>query len=83
MTYYITLDLSYNNTDLNRKLVIPDVAEADAALATVRNKVQAINDSLAGGTDDGLSTFFRADDGSLLNKISAFTVSSEEVTTLI
>lgn len=83
MTYYITLDLSYNNTDLNRKLVIPDVAENDAALATVRNKVQAVNDSLSGGTDDGLSTFFRADDGSTLNKISAFTVSSEEVTTLI
>ena len=60
--YSIKLTLGYGNTDFERKLTLSGVDSVTAATETVRSKVQAINDSLAGGTDAGLSTFFRSDD---------------------
>lgn len=80
MTYNINLGLRYSGTNFERILTIPDVAETDAAISTVRNKVEAVNASIAGGTDDGLSTFFRSDDFDADNNIGAFAgISSCEV----
>lgn len=46
----------------------------------VRSAVQAINASIAGGTDDGLHTTFTADDGANLTKISGAKLTQETVT---
>lgn len=70
MSYNIKIGMTYTGTDFTRDLIITDVAETDAAIETVRAKVDAVNQSLAGGTSDGLDSFFLADDGSLLNHIS-------------
>lgn len=55
-----TLTLGYSNTDATRKFKIDDVARSDVDNITA--KVNAINASLAGGSDGGLGDFFRAND---------------------
>ena len=60
MTYNIKLGLTYENTDFNREMIITDVSETDAAIETVRAKVQTLNDSIANDAD--LRNFFRSDD---------------------
>lgn len=78
MTYNINLGLRYSGTNFERVLTIPDVAEADAAIATVRNKVEALNASIADDAD--LKNFFRSDDFDADNNIGAFAgISSCEV----
>ena len=62
MTNNIKLGLGFAGTNFSRQMTINDVAEDDAAIETVRAKVKAVNASLKGGTSDGLSDFFRADD---------------------
>ena len=79
----IKLTLAYEDTDFTRQIIINDVADTDAALETVRAKAKAVNESLAGGTDDGLSTFFRADDGSKLAAIKSCNVIHEDDVILI
>lgn len=79
----IKLTLAYEDTDFTRQIIINDVADTDAALETVRAKAKAVNESLAGGTDDGLSDFFRADDGSKLNAIKSCHVVYEDDVILI
>lgn len=56
----VTLTLGFTNTDFTRKYKITDVDAS--ALSTISTKVNAINASLAGGTDGGLADVFRADD---------------------
>ncbi|MBQ3444253.1 MAG: hypothetical protein IJG33_13520 [Selenomonadaceae bacterium] len=58
----IKLTLGYTGTDFVREFKINDVDDTDSALETVRAKVKAVNESLAGGTSDGLDVFFRSDD---------------------
>lgn len=48
----------------------------DSLAAGVKDKVIAINTSLAGGTDDGLSTFFVSDAGNNFVQISGATIES-------
>ena len=72
----VKLTCSYSNTDLTHQYAF-DCAES--LVSGVRNKVKAINASLAGGTDGGMSTFFLSADGHNLTKISdARIVSLEE-----
>lgn len=59
-TATLRLTLAYNNSDFTRNYSM-DVAETIAP-AAVKQKIWDINDSIAAGTDDGLSTFFLADD---------------------
>lgn len=61
-TNTIKLTCGYEDTDFERIVTIGDVDSTAAAVETVRAKVKAVNQSLAGGTDDGLSEFFRSDD---------------------
>ena len=79
----IKLTLSYTGTDFTREIKINDVADEDAALETVRAKAKAVNESLAGGTSDGLDDFFRADDGSKLAAIKSCSVIHEDDVILI
>jgi len=56
----ITLTTSYTNSEYKRKYKIDEV-ESDA-LINAKAKILAINESLAGGTDNGLADFIVADD---------------------
>ena len=56
----VTLTFGYTGTTETRKYKFDEVD--DDALGSVKTKVQAINASLAAGTDGGLATFFRSDD---------------------
>lgn len=56
----VTLTLGYSNTEFTRKWKLDGLSAA--ALPNVKNKILAINASLAAGTDDGLADFFRSDD---------------------
>lgn len=90
MSNSIKLGLGYTNTDSTRQVTIGDVADSIcAAPATVKSKIQAINASLAAGTDGGLSDFFRSDDydaaesiGSF-NQIKSATIVESEVTNIV
>lgn len=78
----VTLTYKYKNTDFKRQMTISDVPET--ALENVDAKITAINESLAAGTDNGLSTFFISDDYDAAQSIGAFEKISEariEVTT--
>lgn len=57
-----TVTLAYNNTDFTRKYTIEGLSAAVMEDDGITSAVQAINASLAGGTSDGLDTFFLADD---------------------
>lgn len=56
----IKLTLGYEGTDFTRNLTISGVADSIAGDA--KAKIKALNASIVGGTDGGLSTFFRSDD---------------------
>jgi len=56
----VKLTFGYEGTDFTRNLTIGNVA--DSVLPNVKTKIKAINASIVGGTDDGLSTFLRSDD---------------------
>ena len=60
--------LSYAD-DSTRKLVIDGVADSITA-ADVKTAVLAVNASIAGGTSDGLNTFFTSNAGANLSAIS-------------
>lgn len=57
----VTLTFGFSDTDFTRKYKFDDVS--NAALSGIADKCKAINQSLAGGTAGGLSTFFLSDDG--------------------
>ena len=48
----------------------------DSLAADVKSKIKAVNTSLQGGTDGGLSTFFVSDSGSNLALIDGATLES-------
>lgn len=56
----VILKFGYTNTESTRQYTIAGIS--NAALSGIESGIQAINASLAAGTDDGLSAFFRADD---------------------
>jgi len=55
---------------------------ADSIAANVEALAQAVNTSISGGTDGGLSTFIVSDNGSPMVKISEAKVTSTEVSYL-
>lgn len=90
MSNSIKLGIGYTNTDSTRQITISDVADSICASpATVKSKVQAINASLAAGTDGGLSDFFRSDDYDAVQSIGSFnqiksaTIVESEVTNIV
>lgn len=70
MTNKVSLTLGYVGTDFTRNVNLNDVADAD--LTSVKTKILALNASLAGGTADGLDTFFLSDDYDSNENIGAF-----------
>lgn len=59
-SHSVTIELGYTNTTSTRQMTISDLS--DEVLPQIESKIQAINASLAGGTDGGLGAFFRSDD---------------------
>ena len=83
ISHEVQLTFGYNESNQTRTYAF-DVAESIAAdYDTIKNKVKAINASLAAGTDDGLADFFVADDydgtGGKLSAIkSAVVITTDE-----
>lgn len=80
----VTLTMSYNGTDTTRKYKINEVPTS--AISQIQAKTEAVNASLAGGTDGGLSTTFVTDDyvgsgtSGTLAKVSEVKIVTEEIT---
>lgn len=74
----VTLTTSYNGTDFTRKYKLDDLTTG--SLSGIKDKILAVNGSLAGGTDGGLADFFVSDDfdgtNGKLKAISAATIES-------
>ncbi|MBQ7454372.1 MAG: hypothetical protein IJS69_04910 [Selenomonadaceae bacterium] len=56
----VTMTFGYTNTDFTRKYKFDGLSASD--ISGAKAKIKAINASIAGGTDGGLSDFFRSDD---------------------
>lgn len=87
MNNSIKLTLGYNQSEFTRNMTIGNVADSIASdSATIKEKIRAVNESIAGGTDDGLVDFFRADDydgtGGTFAGITAAQIVSTEVTVI-
>lgn len=82
----IRLTLAYNQTDFTRNIAMSVEDSTAASVDTITNKIDAINASLAAGTDDGMSTFFLSDDydgvGGTLARIKSAQVETVEETTI-
>ena len=83
-TNNVTLKLTYNGTEFTRSVKLTDVSTD--ALPDVKDKIIAINASLASGTDDGMAQFYVSDDNDLsqnigtLKKITSATIECIEET---
>lgn len=66
-----TFTFGYSNTDFTRNFKIENIAAS--ALSGIKDDVKAINASLSGATDGGLSSFFVSDDFDAANNIGFFT----------
>lgn len=64
----IQLTFRYEDTSDTRQY---ELECADSLVSSVKEKVLAINASLAAGTDEGLSDFFVSDDGDRFTLISS------------
>lgn len=69
--YSVKLTLGYEGTDFERAMTIKGVDSVSATASTVKSKVQAVNASLSGGTDGGLSNFILSDDYDASESIGA------------
>ena len=58
----ISFTLQYNGTTQTRDYEISDVDSVSAAVETIRSKIEAINESIAGGTATLLANMFISDD---------------------
>ena len=65
MSTKISFTAAFKNTDSTRTYTFGGVEDsliADTGATTVKNKIKAINASLAAGTSGGLDDFIRSDD---------------------
>lgn len=76
----VTITMGFANSEVTEDIVLGTVATSLAS--AVKTKVKALNTSLAGGTDDGLGTFFSDQDDNQFNKIIAAKIVTTEVTPL-
>lgn len=58
----ISFTVQYNGTTQTRDYEISDVDSVSAAVETIRSKIEAINDSIAGGNATLLANMFVSDD---------------------
>lgn len=75
--YSVKLTLGYSNSEQNRQLTFSDVAES--LIPDVKDNIIAINDSIEAGTDGGLTSFFKDDDGNNFSGITAAQIIAETV----
>lgn len=62
MSNSISFTCQYNNTTKTRDYEISDVDSVSAAVETIRSKIEAINESIAGGNATLLANMFVSDD---------------------
>ncbi len=70
MTNSATITLGYTGTDFTRKYKFENLTSEQCA--GLKAKVLALNASISGGTDDGLSDFFISDDYDATKGIGTF-----------
>ena len=70
MSNTLKMTLGYNGTDFTRNFNIANVDDND--ISTVKTKIKALNASVSGGTDNGLSAFLRSDDFDATEGIGTF-----------
>lgn len=76
----LNMKFAYHNTEQTRSYKFDGIA--DSLVAGIKDKIIAVNNSLAGGTAGGLSSFFVSDDGDFLLKISEAEIRSTETTNI-
>ena len=74
----VIFTLGYANTDFTRKYTFGGLSAA--VLDEVKTNILAVNASLEGGTDGGLSAFFLSDTGDNFNRIVAAQCETVETT---
>lgn len=62
MSNSLKLTFGYTGTDFTRNFTLSNIGTVASAHADITTKIKGINSSVAGGTDDGMNTFFLADD---------------------
>lgn len=86
MTNSATITLGYTGTTETRKYKFENLTAEQCA--GLKAKVLALNASISGGTDDGLSDFFISDDydasdpNNVIGKFSGITAAQYESTTI-
>lgn len=84
MSKTVSFKLNYNSSDKTRLVTIDNVTDEIATPNIVRNKVNAINASLTGGTADELASVFVSDDyDSTLNIGTLKKITDVEIKTVI
>lgn len=86
MSNKLRLTFGYAGTDFTRNYTVANVA--DSLKSGIKDKILALNSSLAGGNSGGLNTFFRSDDFDSdnnvgnFNKITAAQLESTQITVI-
>lgn len=86
MTNSATITLGYTGTTSTRKYKFENLTTAQCT--ALKSKVLALNASIAGGTDDGLTDFFISDDydasdpNNVIGKLSGIIAAQYESTTV-
>ena len=76
----VKLTFGYEGTDFTRTLTLHGVA--DSIAGTAKARIKALNASVVGGTDGGLSDFLRSDDYDSEEGIGTFTgITAAQITT--
>lgn len=90
MANSIKLTFCYVGTDSTRTYTIGNVADSIVAdTSAIKNKIKAINASLAGGTSGGLNEALRSDDFNaaenigVFQRIKAAQINETEITPLV
>ena len=76
----VTLTRGFANTDFTDEVKLGSVD--DSLVSGVKTKINALNASLSGGTDDGLGAFFADQNGNSFTKIVGAKIVTTEVTEL-
>lgn len=77
MAYSVKLILGYENSNQTRSLLFNDLPSE--TINNVKTRAKAVNASISGGTDDGLASFFKDDDGNNFSGIQAAQIIAETV----
>lgn len=80
--YRVNIKLAFEDTDQERSMTFDMGATPKAGQADIKERILAINASLAAGTSDGLNEFILSDDGDNFASISSAQIVYERETAI-